>query len=90
MLTFTIVIFTSYNPVINIQPSKTRVQVNYIAELPSKTDIYVKYSDNNALIKNKYTSSHEIFVSLYVIITPLKVEYTVASSHIMVNKLNIY
>ena len=73
MLTFTIAIFTSYNTVINIQPSKTRVQVNYIAELPSKSDKNVKYSDNNALIKNKYTSSHEVFLSLYVIIKPLKV-----------------
>ena len=70
MLTFTIAIFTSYNPVINIQLSKTGVQVNYITELPSKN---VKNSDNNALIKNKYTSSHEVFLSLYVIIKPLKV-----------------
>ena len=60
MLTFIIATFTSYNPVINIKPSKTRVEINYIAELPSKinADIYVKYSDTNALIKKKYTELH--------------------------------
>ena len=60
MLTFTIATFTSYNPVSNIKPSKTRVEINYIAELPNKirTDIYVKYSDNNALIKKKDTELH--------------------------------
>ena len=45
MQAFTIATFTSYNLVINIEPSKTKLDLNYITmitELTSEKDIYAK------------------------------------------------
>ena len=42
MLTFTIASFTTYNLVINIKPSETRLELNYITELTSEKGIYAK------------------------------------------------
>ena len=39
MLTFTTATFTSYNLVINLKPSKTGLELNYITELTREKDI---------------------------------------------------
>ena len=46
MLKFTTATFTSYNLVLNIKPSETGFELNYITELTSEKDIYM-YAKNN-------------------------------------------
>ena len=55
MLKFTTATFTSYNLVLNIKPSETGFELNYITELTSEKDIYMYAKKQWTHVSSKVT-----------------------------------